>query len=448
MLPVERFLQFVLDNELLKDSDRTLLAVSGGKDSVLMAHLFHHAGLKFAIAHCNFNLRGEDSDFDERFVRTLADEFKIPCHAIKFDTKKRAEEDKISIQMAARVLRYEWFEEIRTQFGYDSISVAHHQNDFTETILLNLVRGTGISGLHGILPKRGKIIRPLLFLTREEIDEVVAAEKLEFREDQSNLSSKYARNKIRLEVIPKLKELNPILEQTFRENGRRFSELEEFLRIKVEELRNELFIPFRSESYTIDLHRLKQLKPINLLLYELFKPFLFNEDVLNDLVKSWDGQSGKQYQSATHQITLDRERLLLTPREVASAQRTKLNHGESAINFSGYDITILELVPNEIRFEKGREVAYFDADLLVFPLLFRNWQKGDYFYPLGLKGKKKLSDYFTNLKIPIVEKTNIPILENGNGDIIWIAGYRTDERYKILPTTQKVIKLEIVRKYG
>src|SRR3569833_38035 len=242
MLPLERFREFITENDLFGHHDKILAAVSGGKDSVLMAHLLKASGFSFGIAHCNFQLRGDEALADKAFVFSLASELGVPIHSIDFDTKKYAADQKISIQMAARELRYQWFQQISQQYGYSVIALAHHQNDAIETILLNLTRGTGIGGLHGILPKNGNLVRPMLFLKREEIDGLIQSHQLNYREDSSNSSAKYARNKIRLKVIPKLKELNPALEETFERNLEHFRQLEILLRQKLDQLRNELLI--------------------------------------------------------------------------------------------------------------------------------------------------------------------------------------------------------------
>ncbi len=439
MLPVDRFKSFIAINKLFNPSEKVLLAVSGGKDSVLMAHLFNAAGFNFGIAHCNFKLRGDESEEDERFVEKLSLKLNASFHNTSFDTRKASHDQKISIQMAARDLRYNWFETIRNKFDYDYIALAHHQSDTIETILLNLLRGTGIAGLHGILPKRDKLIRPILFLNRQEIDGIITACKLPFREDSSNSSTKYARNKLRLEVIPKLKELNPNLEDTFEKNSRRFKELEDFLNIQIEALRNDLFQLTDDGILRIRLEDLKKLNPQMLQLYELFKPYNFSETALRDLTNAWDGQPGKVFESPTHRLLLDREFLILNKITEATDDETLIHQGETIVKWDNLKLTIAERDINEVEIVGSADQAFFDSALLQFPLKLRHWSKGDYFYPFGMKGKKKLSDFFTSLKIPLTEKNNIAILENGNGDILWVVGYRTDNRYKITPHTKNLL---------
>ncbi|HEY0054516.1 MAG TPA: tRNA lysidine(34) synthetase TilS [Pedobacter sp.] len=439
MLPVDRFKSFIALHKLFNPSEKVLLAVSGGKDSVLMAHLFNDAGFNFGIAHCNFKLRGDESEEDEWFVEKLSLELNVSFHNTTFDTQRVALDQKISIQMAARDLRYNWFESIRNKFDYDYIALAHHQSDTTETILLNLVRGTGIAGLHGILPKRDNLIRPILFLNRQEIDSIIADCQLPFREDSSNRSTKYARNKLRLEVIPILKELNPNLEDTFEKNSLRFKELEDFLNIRIEALRNDLFQLADDGNIRIKLDDLKKLDPQMLQLYTLFKPYNFSETVLRDLTSVWDGQPGKVFESPTHRLLLDRKSLILNKIMRATDDETLIQQGETISMWNNLRLIIAERDINEVEIVGSTDQAFFDSELLQFPLKLRHWSKGDYFYPYGMKGKRKLSDFFTSLKVPLTEKNKIGILENGNGDILWVVGYRTDDRYKITAHTKNLL---------
>jgi tRNA(Ile)-lysidine synthase len=448
MLPLKRFESFIKQYALFDPTERVLLAVSGGRDSVLLAHLFHKSRYSFAIAHCNFMLRGEESAADENFSKALAQSFNVPFYSTRFSTAEYSSSHHISIQMAARDLRYQWLEEIRSENNYQYLAVAHHQNDTIETMLLNLTRGTGIAGLHGILPKRGKIIRPLLFLTRPEIDQLVVEENISYRDDASNESTKYARNKIRLEVIPKLKELNPNLEETFEANRRRFVDLEILLNEKVNEVKTNLFKEQPSGEIYIDLHSIKQLHPINTLLYNLFSPFNFMEPVLHDLVRSWNGQSGKVFESPTHTILIDRERLILSKRIVFNWPEIALQQDDKEVSWANKTYFNWTIAASAFQLQRAATIAQLDAERLIFPLIIRTWQAGDYFYPLGMGGKKKLSDFFTELKIPLNHKQNIAILVNGNGDILYVDGYRIDDRYKVNAETKKVYIFEEQTSYG
>lgn len=443
MLPVKNFIGFIEENNLFTAGDRLLAAVSGGMDSVLLTHLLKAAGFNFGIAHCNFQLRGDESDKDQNFCYQLALQLNVPFHTTNFDTLKLVNTDKISTQMAARQLRYQWFEQIRQQSGYTATVLAHHQNDAIETILLNLVRGTGIAGLHGILPKNGLLVRPLLFLTKEEIQHLIAENGFAFVEDSSNASVKYARNKIRLEIIPKLKELNPALQQTFKDNLAHFSGLEQLLNQRVAELKKELLICNGDEVH-LKVDELKKLEPQKLLLFHLLRDYGFNETVIEDLITALDKHSGRVFESPGHKLLLDREKLILSKNETITLGPVVINKNSSIIHYGRYRLSILH-DDSPLIVKNNPLAASVDKDLLIYPLTLRTWERGDYFYPIGMKNKKKLSDFFIGQKIPLHEKDQIPLLTNGNGEIIWVAGYRPDERYKVTDNTKKVTIFELVK---
>ena len=442
MLNLSAFQAFIKEHQLFNPEQQVLLAVSGGRDSVLMAHYFKQSAFNFGIAHCNFSLRGKESEAEEQFTATLAAEMDIAFYSTIFDTRGYASENGISLQMAARDLRYQWLEEIRADFGYQYISLAHHQNDTVETMLLNLTRGTGIAGLHGIRPKRNKLIRPLLFLNRNEIDEIVVNENIAFRDDTSNGSTKYARNKIRLKVIPVLKELNPQLENTFLKNAKRFSEMEIILQQKTDKLKQELFQQSKNGEITISIKKISELHPIDLLMFSLFSAFNFTEAVLGDLKKGLKNQSGKIFESISHQITIDRENLFLCPIAKGYESEEILIDLDGEISWNGNHFKSELLPVSAFRNKTNNNIVQLDYHLLVLPLKMRSWRNGDYFYPFGMKGRKKLSNFFIEQKIPLVRKEKIGVLENGNGDILWIAGLRPDSRYKITSKTEKIFILE------
>lgn len=441
MLPVKDFIDFVERHSLFDSSSKILAAVSGGMDSVLMIHLLKSAGVNFGIAHCNFQLRGDESNGDENFCLQLAQQLDVPIHVIHFDTLSYASENKVSTQMAARTLRYQWFEEIRQREGYTAIALAHHQNDTIETILLNLTRGTGIAGLHGIMPKNGKLVRPLLFLSRDEIQQIINDPQIPYREDSSNSSSRYARNKIRLEVIPKLKELNPALEQTFESNLIRFRELEELLELRVAELKQKLVVVNDQELH-IALSNVRNIQPQRLLLYNLLKEYGFNESIVDDIISSLDKHSGRTFESNSFKLMLDRDKLILLEKGGASVQAVIINIGDHEARFGKYKLNILH-DDSPLIIKDNPMAVSVDADRLVYPLTLRSWQQGDTFTPLGMKGRKKLSDYFISLKIPLHKKEEIPLLVNSNGGIIWIGGYRPDDNYKVTSNTKKVTIFEL-----
>jgi len=439
MLPLKQFTDYITQQHLFSASDCVLLGVSGGKDSVLMAQLFKLAGFNFSIAHCNFNLRADEAQRDEAFVKLLSQELEVPFHVVHFDTESFAKEHKISIQMAARQLRYQWFEETRKANGYNYIAVAHHQSDAIETVLLNLVRGTGISGMHGILPKRDRLIRPLLFLSRVQIDQLVDENQLPFVEDSSNEVSKYARNKIRLQVVPHLRDINPNLEHTFEKNIARFKELELLLQQAVKQVASHVS---RDENglLHISIEDVKRLSPQKLLFYELLKPFHFTEAVVDEILSSLEKPSGTSFYSVSHRLTVDRLELILSP--VETAKPLLYLHGEGHLEVGTEHLISLSFT-DRLNFKSEKNFAYVDANLLIFPLVFRYWQNGDKFKPLGMKSFKKLSDFFVDEKVPLPIKDRTPLLINGNGEIVWVVGMRQDERYKLSATTKKVAIFEL-----
>ncbi|WP_028297182.1 tRNA lysidine(34) synthetase TilS [Olivibacter sitiensis] len=437
---VKEFLGFIHDNYLLDPDDKVLLAVSGGRDSMLMAYLFAQSPFAFGVAHCNFGLRGEESDGDEELVRSWSEDLGVPFHVKRFDTKRYAQDMKISTQMAARNLRYEWFSELMKSEGYNKLAVAHHKNDSVETVLLNLCRGTGLTGLHGILVARNHIVRPLLYLSRQDIDRAIMELAVTYREDSSNLSDKYARNRIRLQVIPELKKINPSLENTFEKNIARFGEVEELLDILKEDVMKRLLVP-KEVGFDIDIAELKALRPLKLMSYMLFSDFGFSEATIDDLLTllEKEPQSGKHFSSSKFQLWLDRGKLQLRQKEedIAAEQKT-LGLGERIV-WKGSKLGLSPL--GDICAEQACKAISVDADKLVLPLEIRSWQQGDYFRPFGMRGTKKISDFFVSVKLPRSEKQQVPLVVNGNGDIIWVAPFRMDNRFRVQPSTNKIYNL-------
>jgi len=441
MLPVKRFVDFIEQNKLFDANIKVLAAVSGGMDSVLMAHLLHAAGFKFGIAHCNFMLRGPEADADQDFTRQLAAQLGVSFHTIHFDTQQYAVNHKVSIQMAARHLRYQWFNEVCQSAGYKAIALAHHQNDTIETILLNLTRGTGIAGLHGILPKNGPLVRPLLFLSRQEIQEIIETEKIAFVEDSSNISVKYARNKIRHKVVPLLKELNPNLEATFESNLKHFRDLEILLNEKVEALQSEILV-YQEDEVHISIEAVKKLSPKRLLLFKLLQPFGFIDTVVDDLLTALDKHAGRIFESTTFTLVVDRGKLIISPKGVISNEQVLINEGDHIVHYKNYRLTVLH-DDSPLIIKDNPLATSVDADKLSYPLTIRAWHQGDQFYPLGMKTRQKLSDFFIHHKVPLHKKNGIPVLVNANGEIIWLGGYRPDERYKVDNNTKKVTIFEL-----
>jgi tRNA(Ile)-lysidine synthase len=442
MLPVKQFTAFIEQHKLFSPGGKVLAAVSGGMDSVLMAHLLKAAGYDISIAHCNFQLRSAESVADQEFCMHLAQQLGVQFHTVNFDTAAYTAEKKISTQMAARDLRYAWFEQIRQQHGYDVIALAHHQNDTIETILLNLTRGTGIAGLHGILPRNGNLVRPLLFLNRDDIQQLIQQNKLSYVEDSSNSSVKYARNKLRHQVIPTLKELNPNLENTFENNLGHFRDMETLLEMRVAEVRKDLF-NYVGDDIHIPLNAIKTLEPKRLLLFKLLQEYGFNETAVDDLITGLDKHAGRVFESGGYKLVLDRDNIILTPKTDAF-EAVPVNEHDHEINYGNYKVTLLH--DDSALIVKDNPLAVsIDAAKLVYPLTIRPWQQSDSFYPLGMKTRQKLSDFFIQQKIPVHQKTRVPLLVNGNGDIMWIAGYRLSERYKVNDNTKKVTIFELIK---
>jgi tRNA(Ile)-lysidine synthase len=444
MLPIARFNAFAQQNQLFKAGDVLLAAVSGGMDSVLLVHLLKAAGYNFAIAHCNFQLRGAEADADQQFCRQLASQMQVAFYTVSFNTAAYAQEHKLSIQMAARQLRYQWFEQVRQQHQYTAIALAHHQNDAIETILLNLTRGTGIAGLHGILPKNNYLVRPLLFLTRQEIASIVAQSQLAYVEDSSNSSTKYARNKLRHEVVPVLKELNPNLENTFERNLAHFRELEKMFRQQVALAKKEVWNEQGADVH-LPLNKLRNLHPQRLLFLGLFKDYGFNDTAIDDLISALGKHSGRVFESAGYRLLLDRDKVILTPKAKVGVLPVSVFETDSMVKYGEHYSFTIKCSEMPVHMEHNADVALVNHHLLIYPLTLRTWQQGDYFVPLGMETRKKVSDYFVNKKVPLHQKTQIPILVNGNGDIIWIAGYRLDNRYKLTDQTKKVTIFELLR---
>ncbi len=443
---LQSFQSHILKQKLFSQKDKILLTVSGGVDSVLMCELFYLAKINFGIAHCNFQLRGDESEGDETFVRALAKKYKVELHTIKFNTSAFAKKNKLSTQIAARQLRYDWFEKLRTEHNYHFIATAHHQDDSIETFFINIIRGTGISGLHGILPKQGNIIRPMLFTNKEQILEYVKTHKLKYREDSSNASDKYVRNKIRHQVIPLLKELNQGLETTMLNNIQHLRDVETIYKNDIENKRKAV-VKKETNGYTISIASLKKLNPIATYLFEFLKPFNFNQTAVEDIIASLNGESGKQFFSETHRLIKDREFLIIEERskklEVRS-RKIEVTIDQKKIKLDGLELNFKKLTQlSTLNVEHSNLIAQLDFDKLTFPLEIRKWKKGDVFYPLGMKGQKKISDFFIDKKLSISQKENTWLFTSA-GKIVWVIGLRMDDRFKITDSTIYIYTVELL----
>lgn len=434
------FQHYIKANTLFEPTDKILLTVSGGKDSMAMLHLFIAANYNIGVAHCNFQLRGKEANDDALFVEQICEKHNIPFHLIKFETTAFAEKNKISIQMAARTLRYEWFNELKVKFYYNYIATAHHQNDVAETMLINLTKGTGLSGLHGIKNKKNGLIRPMLCFTSEAIQHYIQKNNISFREDKSNASTKYTRNKIRHQILPELAEINPIIIETLNQSALYFNAIEQILNQKIEEEKKQCF-SFENELIKINIPYLKKLTPLPTYLYYFLLPYHFNFDDSQQIAASLNANSGKQFLSSSHLLIKDRNFLLLSPIQNKEDNRIKINT-LSDFDKSPIPIKTSVLENKNVPFVNNKSLAYLAIDKLEFPLIFRKWKKGDVFSPFGLKGKKKISDFFIDEKLSIPQKKQCWLLTDKNDKIIWVVNYRIDNQFKITKNTKQILMLE------
>ncbi len=437
---LQKFIEFNTDKRLAGEKKKCLLAVSGGTDSVVMCDLFHKAGFPFAIAHCNFNLRGEESNADARFVKNVANKYKVKVFVKSFETAKYAEENKISIQLAARELRYEWFEELRSSKDFHLIATAHHLNDNIETVIHNLTRGTGIRGLRGIPVRQERIIRPMLFAPRNEIEDYLKENKLQFREDASNASDDYTRNKIRHSVIPVLKEINPSLEDAIGEKIEIFTGLEEMYEKQTKQLSKQLFLPRKNDIY-IPLLKLKKTSRAASVLFEYLKEFDFTIEQIEDMLSVLDDTSGKRFVTGKARIIKDRQFFILTQLPEKDFTAKLINEKDKEVELGDNKLKLSTARAKTAKITPDKSMAWLDKSKLTFPLIIRKWKQGDYFYPFGMKmKKKKIKKFFIDQKVPLNEKENIWIIESAQ-KIVWVVGHRIDERFKVAPDTKDVLKM-------
>ena len=412
-----------------------LIASSGGIDSTVLAHLFHQLNLNCSLAHCNFSLRGKESDLDETFVKNLGSFLNFPVYTKTFDTKKHATEQGVSIQMAARELRYAWFEKTAKKHKAAYILTGHHKDDVVETVLINLTRGTGLDGLTGIPEINGTIVRPLLPFSREEIQRYAEKHKIVWREDESNSSTKYVRNKIRHDIVPILKELNPNFLESFDTTLHNLKESQALIQDRIARLKEHVITYNENGILSISIKKIEELKSPKANLYEILKPYGFTNS--KDATRLLKAQSGKQLFSKTHRLLKNREELLLSDLQKNTEETFVIPKNSTqitqpiALNFSEVE------APGEF----STTTAYIDKKKLNNALVVRKWQKGDYFYPIGMNGKKKLSNYFKDEKLSLLEKEEVWLLCDGN-DIVWIIGKRLDNRYKISKNTASILKIE------
>ncbi len=436
MMPLEaRFLEHL--QTLVPDAAHAhyLLAVSGGKDSTALTHLFQHHALSFEMAHCNFHLRGEDSDRDEQFVQELAAQLGCPLHVKSFNTLTAQKNSGKSVEMVAREQRYEWFSTLCPEADY--VVTAHHADDNAETLLLNLSRGTGLKGLTGIPARNGRILRPLLPFTSEEILQYLSENHIPFRTDQTNFSTQYHRNKIRHEVMPVLRDINPEITSTLCHNIAVLNQQYHFYLSEIQRNLSEIVIKKDDKLY-ISCKKLLATNYAELLLYEALKEYNFTASQVKDIIKNLGGISGKTFLSSTHIILKDRDFLIVKNREEEEFPHTPCRNLEE-LEALGFEIELLSM-QQPPQFPAPKHTIYIDAAKMEFPVLVRAWEEGDTFIPFGMNGKQKVSDLFNNLKINRLKKKQIPILLIGD-QIAWVVGIRADHRFRITTQTQHYYKI-------
>lgn len=445
----QKIRHFIEKELLLTPNAKLVLGVSGGVDSVVMMHILNSLGFHCIVAHCNFHLRGEESDRDEKSVELWAKKLGLSFEKIDFDTKRYATECKISIEMAARELRYTWFEEIREKHQAQYIAVAHHADDAVETMLLNLIRGTGLRGLKGIEAINGKIIRPMLCSTREQVEKYAESHQLTYVFDSTNAETDFTRNKIRLEILPKLAEINPSIQQTLSETITRLQGTWKVFDGAIESITSDITHKKADKIY-IDINKLKQQKDVKTVLFEILQPYQFHSDIVYQITESLENNSGLQFHSPDFILVKDRSYLILSPKtnigNIGNIENTEIEIDNNTSTIQ-YPFSLhLKTFEKDMNFKvsKSTDKVHIDLSKIKFPLILRKWESGDFFYPFGMEKSKKVSDFLIDEKVNIIDKQNIWVLTSDK-KIVWIVGMRTDNRFKINVSTQKILEIKINR---
>ena len=440
-----KFKDYIKQQNLFQPKDKLLLAVSGGVDSVVLCELCKQAGYHFSIAHCNFQLRAEDSNRDEKFVKQLAKKYEVVFYARTFETKTVAAKEKKSVEETARDLRYAWFEELSIKHGYTYIVTAHHANDNIETVLMNFFRGTGIKGLHGILPKQNKIIRPLLFATKKEIENFAADRPLAFVTDDTNAQNDFTRNYFRNDLIPAVQKVFPGAEENILKNITRLGEAEQLYNQAIDFHKKKLLEQKGNEIH-IPVLKLQQTTPLSTILYEIIKEYNFTAHQTEEVIALLKSESGKYIQSSSHRVIRNRKWLIISPKETIEAQNILIEEEVKKIIFeigkleiSKSNLSSPHVPPLGVR-GLSLSIAQLDMDEIKFPLLLRKWKQGDYFYPLGMQKKKKISRFLIDQKLSLTQKEKVWVIET-NKKIIWVVGMRIDDRFKITDKTKAVLQI-------
>ena len=434
----EQIQQYIIQHQLLSGEKPVVVGISGGADSVALLHILVSLGYKCIAAHCNFNLRGDESFRDEQFTIDFTKRLQVPLCKISFETNKYAQENRLSVEMAARELRYRWFEELLNTYDADAVAVAHHRDDSVETLLINLTRGSGLTGLTGIKPKNGNVVRPLLCVSREDIYAYIEKNGLEYVTDSSNSSDIYTRNFIRLKVIPLLEEINPSVKASLARTANHLYDASLIYNHSIEEARRVII-----QNNRLSISALLSFPAPATILYEMLKPYGFSRTVCESIFTVLEKDSGKIFYSSTHRLLKDRSDLLIDVLSGEDNRAYLINLEDDNVDLPVELKPEIVVIKEDYQIEKDRKFAYFDFDKLSFPLVLRHWQEGDWFVPFGMKGKKKISDYFSDKKFSLFDKEKTWLLCSGQ-DVIWIVGERTDNRYRIEKTTKRVLKLKFI----
>ena len=434
----EQIQQYIIQHQLLSGEKPVVVGISGGADSVALLHILVSLGYKCIAAHCNFNLRGDESFRDEQFTIDFTKRLQVPLCKISFETNKYAQENRLSVEMAARELRYRWFEELLNTYDADAVAVAHHRDDSVETLLINLTRGSGLTGLTGIKPKNGNVARPLLCVSREDIYAYIENNGLEYVTDSSNSSDIYTRNFIRLKVIPLLEEINPSVKASLARTANHLYDASLIYNHSIEEARKVII-----QNNRLSISALLSFPAPATILYEMLKPYGFSRTVCESIFTVLEKDSGKIFYSSTHRLLKDRSDLLIDVLSGEDNRAYLINLEDDNVDLPVELKPEIVVIKEDYQIEKDKKFAYFDFDKLSFPLVLRHWQEGDWFVPFGMKGKKKISDYFSDKKFSLFDKEKTWLLCSGQ-DVIWIVGERTDNRYRIEKTTKRVLKLKFI----
>ena len=434
------FKQFIQKEQLFSANNKLLLAVSGGLDSVVLTDLCIAAGYDVLLAHCNFQLRGTESERDEQFVRNLASKYNKTVLVRKFDTEAYATEKKISVQVAARELRYNWFYALLSSGKADLILTAHHRDDNIETLLMNFFKGTGIAGLRGILPKQNKLVRPLLFASRADLQAYATAKDLQWVEDSSNASDKYARNYLRHQLIPVLQEIYPQVSDNLADNIQRFRDIESLYHQAVN-MQTKKLLEIKGNEVHIPVLKLAKAEPLNTIVYELIKDYHFSPAQVSEVIALLTSETGKYVQSSSHRIIRNRKWLIIAPLVAQDAQHI-LIESTGTVNFREGVLHLKESDAVDLRLSSDQRIAVLDVKHIRFPFMLRPWKKGDYFYPLGMQKKKKVARFLIDQKLSATAKEKIWVLEM-NKKIIWVLGMRIDDRFKVSTSTKNILKITL-----